>query len=391
MASNQNHHPFNEDEDVNAFGEASLTAWMNAQELEHGIGEDSLELPLGGSTHNPLIPVATAVAATSREDWCTDQDGDMFASPTLLSVDEDAPLQNAYARHSNHIPEVANNNKDSNEESLNLSALAMSDDNGDATYYDYNYNNGGNPIQIPLNEGSFDEHDLTTAPLNDTIMMLPSPEEEEFDRPKTIRFAETVATPFGSAGTAISIVSESGSLQTDDIFMEDAAVAKPLSYQNLDEESEGSIDLGIYDDDQFDEDMNDEPKDELKGDEEKKEEDGEGIMWAVGGTVATYLFGWTMRKLLSKLLSKLFSHQQTSAGQEDDAAAAAQHTDTATHTIHEATMSAMPPPNTGDPSAALALHANHSALTASTASASQSQSFFAAGALPGNSGMSAAQ
>ncbi len=290
----------------------SFTAWMSSIEALTMTADDSLEIPMGGSAHATPLPIHPH---TSRTDWFTDEDGDMFSSP---EAEEDLCM---------------NTNTNNNEGSLNSFALPMDLDSN--SYQD-----------------SFDENDLGVELLNDIDI------QEE--RPKSIRFADTVATPFGEVGNISSGSDGCFSLDTTDIF----DIGKPLSYSILDEESEGSIDLGIHDDDS--------EMGELQSDNEDDDQKTmkRSMMWAAGGMGAMAIFGWAMGKL-----QKVFEKE----GDEDDVAAAAQRGgDVGTETQDVVTLA------TGDPG---------TSLSASTANASQSQSFFAAGVLPGDGGvsMSAAQ
>ena len=135
-------------------------------------------------------------------------------------------------------------------------------------------------------------------------------------------------------------------------------LAQPYGHRSLDEESEGSIDLGI------DEASMMEGVDPEDDDLETEESDTKrNVIWAASGAGALALLGWGARHLLS-----LFQK----GGEEDDVAAA-------THPLgdggaHAQGVATVP---VGDPGAS---------LSASTANASQSQSFFAAGVLPGDGG-----
>ena len=188
-------------------------------------------------------------------------------------------------------------------------------------------------------QDSFDENDIGVERLNDSV-------EEE--RPKSIRFAETIATPFEEPLYPMNYSSSDGSLGLYDDF------AQPFGHRSLDEESEGSIDLGIEDASMR------ESLDPDDSDMDTEEDDTKrNVIWAASGAGLLALLGWGGRHLLS-----LFQK----GGEEDDVAAAA-------HQLGEGGANAPVP--VVDPGAS---------LSGSAANASQSQSFFAAGALPGNGG-----
>jgi hypothetical protein len=195
---------------------------------------------------------------------------------------------------------------------------------------------------MDLDDGQdlFDENDIGEELLNDTAI-------EEEERPKSIRFAEVIATPFDELPFPMNFSNSEGSLGLYEDF------AQPKS---LDAESEGSVDLGIHDPSMMEDDDNDEDLETEESDTKRN------AIWAASGAGALALLGWGARHVLS-----LFQK----GGEEDDVAAAAHPLGEGAHAQNAATIPV------GDPGAS---------LSASTANASQSQSFFAAGVLPGDGG-----
>jgi hypothetical protein len=293
-----------------------------------------------------------------NEDWFTDEDGDMFMSPLLLQEEEQ-------------------------QQEGSLSSLGGLLPNQEKAAANTNGRNRGG-----IGDDSFDAGDLlATGPLND-VEDTPPPaaqqRHEEAERPKSIRFADVIATPFvttrSGGSTVISMasddMSDDMSIHSDDhnpFFMGEGR--HMMSYQNgFDEESsEGSIDMGMDDGESMANDEKDEDDESIDPEKEEEAKIKRQMMWMAGGMGAMALVGWGVGKV-----KQLF---EKGGGEEDDIAATAQQQvtgDVASQSVQDVATSAI----TTDPSAA---------LSASTANASQSQSFFAAGVLPGDGGMTAAQ
>jgi hypothetical protein len=358
-------------------GEISFVEWMSTRDLPSGnaAGEE-LELPLGGSAHINIVvedlppPTTTTTSEDDEveedeinEGWFTDEDGDMFASPRV------AMGSSSSSSSSNEFP-TRNNINEGSLSSFGLPVSSSSDNllegSMEMEMEEDDNDDGDEEEESTLNwNDDHDDDSIATGPLNDVV-------EVEVERPKSIRFASVIATPIliPSTSTVISMA-WSADIGGSSVHSND----KCMSYQKngFDEESEGSMDIGIKDIG-----MKNDAGDELLDDDEIDPEEDEdakikrSLMFAAGGMGAMALAGWGMGKI-----KQLF--ERGGDGEEDDVAAAAQHQvtgDGARQSVQDVSTSAM----TGDPTST-------ATMSASTANASQSQSFFAVGVMPGDGGV----